>query len=91
MLITQCKVLCRPARISIKSEGRESSSAAKKDRLEYVKSSWKGSEIYRFSCSAAQNFILQPTMVANIFEEFEPPSKKFLATPLHVEYCESVR
>ena len=82
MLITQCKVLCRPARISIKSEGRESSSAAKKDRLEYVKSSWKGSEIYRFSCLATQNFIPRSTMVADIFEEFEPPSKKFLATPL---------
>ena len=37
MLIAQCKVLCRPAHISIKSEGRDSSSAAKKDRLEYVK------------------------------------------------------
>ena len=50
-LITQCKVLCHPAHISIKSEGKESSSVAKKDRLEYVKSSWKGSEIYGFSRS----------------------------------------
>ena len=85
MLITQCKVLCRPARISIKSEGRESSSAAKKDRLEYVKSSWKGSKIYRFSRSATQNFIRRPTIVADIFEDFEPPSKKFIATP-HATY-----
>ena len=40
-----------------------------------MKSSWKGSEIYRFSCSATQNFITRPTMMADIFEEFEPPSK----------------
>ena len=81
MLIAQWKVLRRPAHISIKSEGRESSSAAKKHRLEYVKSSWKGYEIYRFSCSATQHFIPRPTMLADIFEEFEPLSKKFLATP----------
>ena len=30
VLIAQCKVLCRPAHISIKNEGRENSSAAKK-------------------------------------------------------------
>ena len=36
MLITHCKVLCRPAHISIKSEGRENSSVAKKDSLEYA-------------------------------------------------------
>ena len=83
MLITQCKVLRCPAHIAIKSEGRESSFVASKDRLEYVKSSWKGSEIYRFSCSATQNFIPRPAMVADIFEDFEPPSKKFLATPLN--------
>ena len=80
--IAQCKVLCHPAHISIKSECRESSSVANKDRLEYLKSSWKESEIYRFSCSATQNFIPRSAMVADIFEEFEPPSKKFLATPL---------
>ena len=39
VLITQCKMLCRPVHISIKSEGKESSSVAKKGRLEYVKSS----------------------------------------------------
>ena len=82
MLITQCKVLCRPANISLKSEGKERSSADKKDRLVYAKSSWKGSEIYRFSCSASQNFIPLPTMGADILYDFEPPSKKFLATPL---------
>ena len=50
---------------------RESSSAAKKDRLEYMKFHWKGSEIYRFSHSAAQNFLCRSTMVADIFEDFE--------------------
>ena len=34
--------------------------AAKKDRLEYVKPYWKGSEIYRFSCSETQNFLRWP-------------------------------
>ena len=38
MLIAQRKVLCCPAHISIKCDGRESSSPAKKDRLEYMKS-----------------------------------------------------
>ena len=55
---------------------------AKKDRLEYVKSHWKGSEIYRFSRFVTRNFLCQSTMVADIFEDFEPPCKKFLATPL---------
>ena len=82
MWITQCKVLCRPVHISIKSESRVSSSVDKKDRLVYVKSSWTGSKIYRFSCSATQNFIPRLTVVADIFDDFEPPSKKFLATPL---------
>ena len=41
----------------------------------------KKSEIYRFSRFGTQNFLRRPTMVANIFEDFEPPSKKFLATP----------
>ena len=27
-------------------------------------------------------FLCRPTMVGDIFEEFDPPSKKFLATPL---------
>ena len=27
-------------------------------------------------------FLSQPTIVAGFFEDFEPPSKKFLATPL---------
>ena len=36
------------------------------------------SEIYYFSRSTTQNFLRRPTMVANIFEDFEPPSKKFL-------------
>ena len=82
MLIAQCKVLCFHAHISIKSEGRDSSSATKKDRLEYVKSVWKGSEIYCFRCSTTQNFIPLPTLATDIFEEFESPSKDFLAMPL---------
>ena len=87
MLITQCKVLCRPVDISIKSCGREGSSLAKKDYVsEYVKSSWKGSQIYRCNRSTTQNFIRRSTMVANIFEDFEPPSKKFLATPLNTDH-----
>ena len=61
MLITQCKVLCCPAYISIKSEARGVSSAVKKDSLEYVKSSWKGFEIYRFSHSLTQNVFPRPT------------------------------
>ena len=55
---------------------------AKKDKLEYVKSSWKGFEICHFRRSAAQNFIHWPTMGADAFEDCEPPSIKFLATPL---------
>ena len=50
-----------------------------KDRLGYVKSHWK---IYRFSCSTTQNFLSWSTTVANIFENFESPSKKVLTTPL---------
>ena len=37
---------------------------------------------YRSSHSTTQNFFRRSTMVANIFEGFEPPSKKFLDTPL---------
>ena len=61
---------------------RENSSALKKDRSEYVKSHWKGSEIYSFGRSATQIFLRRLTMVADISEDFEPPSKRFLATPL---------
>ena len=53
------------------------SSAAKKDRLEYVKTSWKGFEIYHFSRFANQNFIRRSTMVTDIFEGFEPPPSKY--------------
>ena len=53
----------------------------KKDRV--VKSIWKGSEIYRFNRSLTQNFLRRLTSVADIFEDFERPSKDFLATPLH--------
>ena len=65
---------------------RENSSAAKKDRLEYVKSHWKGSNIYRFSRSVTQNFLHLSTMVTDISADFEPPSKKFLATPLSLVF-----
>ena len=81
-LITLCEVLCRPAQVSTKSLGRENISAARKDRLEYVESHWKGSKIYRFSRSTTQNFLCRPTIMAYIFEDFEAPSKKILATPL---------
>ena len=47
----------------------------KKDTIEYLKSHSKGSEIYRLSYSTVPNFLRQPTMVTNIFEDFEPPSK----------------
>ena len=43
---------------------------------------WKELEIYRFSRSATQSFLRWPIMVADNFKDFEPPSKKFLATPL---------
>ena len=56
-------MLCRSARISIKSYGRKNRSVAKKDRLSEI--SLKNSEIFE-----------------DIFEDFEPPSKNFLATPL---------
>ena len=46
-------------------------------------SHWKKSEIYHFNRFATQNFLRRPTMLANIFEDSEPPSKKFLATPLY--------
>ena len=59
---------------------------AKKDRLEYVKSCWKGSGIYCLSHSRTQNFLCQPTMVADIVRDFEPPSKKFLAMSLTKVY-----
>ena len=35
MLITQCEMLCRPAHVWIKSEGKYSSSAAKRDGLNH--------------------------------------------------------
>ena len=48
---------------------------------QFVKSYWKGTKIYRFSRYITQN-CLRRQPVANIFEEFEAPSKNFLATPL---------
>ena len=47
----------------------------KKDMLEYVKTNSKGSEIYCFSRSATPNFNPRPNMLANVFEDFQPPSK----------------
>ena len=67
MLITLCK---------------KNSSETKKDTIEYLKSHSKRYEIYRLSGSTTPNFLRWPTMVTDIFENFEPPSKKFLATPL---------
>ena len=37
-----------------------------------------------FSRAISQNLLGHPTLMANIFEDFEPPSKKFLARPLMV-------
>ena len=69
VLITLCKVLYHPAYVSIKGKGnKKNSSAATKYRLEYVKSQWKGSEIYPFSSSTSQDFLCWPTMVADIFK-----------------------
>ena len=76
MLIILCKVSSRPAHVSIKIEVRENSSAAKEDKLEYMKCYWKGPKLYRFSRYATQNFLRRPTMVAVIFKDFKPPSKK---------------
>ena len=58
------------------------SSVTKKDILKYLQSHWKESQFYRFSRSTTQNFLRRSTMLVNIFEDFESPSKKFLATPL---------
>ena len=54
--------------------------------IEHLKSHWKGSDIYRLNFSTTPNFLHRPTMVTNIFEDFEPPSKKFLATSLPFNY-----
>ena len=59
-------------------------SSAKKDRLGLVKSRWERSEIYRFSRFLTLNFLHQPNIVADIFEDIEPPSKNFIATTLKV-------
>ena len=58
-----------------------SKAAAKKDRLEYVKSHRKESEICHFNLSASQNPLRWPIKEVDIFEDFEPPSNKFRAMP----------
>ena len=63
----------------------KNSSETKKGTIKYLKSHSKGSKIYRFSCSTTINFLRRSTMVIDIFEYFEPPSKKFLAKPLRIE------
>ena len=80
--MTLCKVLCRPVHVSIKIRVGRTVLRLKNDWLEYVKSHRKGSEIYRFSRSATGNSLRRPSMVAEISHDFEPHSKKFLATPL---------
>ena len=61
--------------------------SAKKDRLDRVHEIvLKGPGIYRFSHSVTQNFFLWPTMVADIFKDFDLPSKKFLAIPLLLKW-----
>ena len=59
--------------------------SSKIERLENVKPYWKGVENGRFRCSIKQAFLCQPSVVADIFEDFEPASKKFLATPEKLE------
>ena len=59
-------------------------SSAKKDRLGLVKPRWERSEIYRFSRFLTLNFLRQPNIVADIFEDIEPLSKNFIATTLKV-------
>ena len=59
--------------------------SSKIERLENVKPFWKGVETGRFHCSMKQTFLRQPSMVADIFEDFEPAFKKFLATPGRLE------
>ena len=61
---------------------QKDSSETKKDTTEYLKSHSKRSEIYPLSCSTTSNFLCQPTMVIDIFEDFEPPSKNFLGKSL---------
>ena len=74
--------MCHAYLLMSQSRVRENKSAVKKDKLEYVKSYWEGSEFYRFSCSGSQNILRRPTTVADIFKGIEPPSKKCLATSL---------
>ena len=61
---------------------KKNSSETKKETIEYLKSHSRGSEIYRLSCFTTPNFLRRLTMVTDIFENFDPPSKKFLAMPL---------
>ena len=61
-------------------------SGTKKVTIEYLKSHSKESEIYRLSCSTIPpTFLRRPPMVTDIFEDFEPPSKKFLARPMFID------
>ena len=48
-----------------------SKAPAKKDRLEYVKSHRKESEICHFNLSASQNPLRRPTKEVDIFEGFD--------------------
>ena len=74
---------CYAVLLISKSTVKVGRTVLKKDRLDYVKSYWKGSEIYRFSRSATPNFLHRPSMMVKISEDFEPPYKKFLAMSLH--------
>ena len=67
---------------SINYPMQKDSSETKKDTTEYLKSHSKRSEIYPFSYSTTSNFLCQATTVIDIFEDFEPPSKKFLGKSL---------
>ena len=61
--------------ISLWKKKKKKRSETKKDTREYLKSHSKGTEIYCLSCSTVPNFLRRPTMVTNIVEDFEPPSK----------------
>ena len=65
---------------------QKNNSETKKDTIQYLKSHSKGSEIYRLRCFTNPNFFPRPAMVTIIFEDFEPPSKKFLATHLIIPF-----
>ena len=72
----------KPILITLCKKKKKISGKTKQDMIEYLKAHSKGSDICHLSCSTIPNLLCRPTMVIEILEDFEPPSKKFLATPL---------